>query len=265
LLVGDSLAGSLGVGLAADAARYNVELVNEGTPGCSVSMDQQIKVLWYQISPGAPCRGGDPQALLDQWRQWVQAFNPDVVLYLARGELFDQEVNGSWTNLTQPSFDRYVSARLTAATRVLGARGASVVLLTTPSYDSGEQGSGAPWPEDDPRRVAIDNALLTQVASAGSLHTAHTGALDNPGPVSVFNLESLFTPTGQYRSTVDGVTTRCSDGVHFTAAAGEWLAPRLLPKLASLGRTHQTSSPTGTWPGRPPAEVPGWWAKLPCG
>ena len=58
LLVGDSVAGSLGVGLARRRARYDVQLVNEGSPGCSVAMDQQIKVLWYTIPPGTPVPDG---------------------------------------------------------------------------------------------------------------------------------------------------------------------------------------------------------------
>jgi hypothetical protein len=267
LLVGDSIAGSLGVGLSAAAGRYGVELVNEGTPGCSVAMDQSVKVLWYTIAPGTPCRAGDPQALLDQWRQWVDAYNPDVVLYLARGELFDQEVDGQWSNLTTPSFDHYVSNRFTTAAKVLGSRGAAVVLLTTPAYDSGEQSTGQPWPEDAAQRVSIDNTLLRQAAGpvlTRELTSAGTRA-SAQGPVSVFDLESLFTPGGHYRAAVGGATMRCTDGVHFTAAAGEWLAPRLFPQLATLARAHHAVSPVGSWLGAPPPAVPGWWSKLPCG
>jgi len=164
LLVGDSVAGSLGVGLAALAPRYGVELVNEGSPGCSLSMDQLIRVLWYTISPGQPCRLGDPGALLAQWRRWVDTYNPDVVVYLARGELFDQELGGTWSDIESTSFDRYLQTRFEEAVRVLGARGARVVLLTTPYYDSGEQPSGTPWPEDAPDRVSIDNRIILSAA-----------------------------------------------------------------------------------------------------
>jgi hypothetical protein len=80
----------------------------------------------------------------------------------------------------------------------------------------------------------------------------------------VYALAQLLTPDGRYRDVVDGVPTRCQDGVHFDAAAGEWLAPRLLPEAVRLGAAHHAASPGGTWPGPMPASTPGWWQKLSC-
>jgi len=277
LLVGDSVAGSLGVGLDQVAARYGIQLVNEGAPGCSVSMDQLIKVLWYTLPPGTPCRTGRPAALLRQWRAWVDAYNPDVVLYLARGELFDQEVVGRWDNLGQRAFDGYLAGRFRRATAVLGSRGAAVVFLTTPYYDSGEQPSGAPWPEDDPSRVTADNAIIGRIARAtDTADGSHAGAPapdapagtpagPAPAPVTVYNLGALSSPDGHFAQDVDGVDLRCSDGVHFTAAGGEWLGRRLLPEVALLARAHHATSPNGLWPAALPPPVPSWWDKLPCG
>ena len=166
LLVGDSLAGSLGVGLAEEALPYNVQVVNEGSPACSVSMQTQIRVLFYTVSPNPPCDvGGDPNSLFDTWRTWVDEYNPDVVVYLGRGETFDQEVGGQWQNLGEPGFDEYVANRFRQAVAVLGSKGASVVLMTTPYYDSGESPSGAPWPEDAPARAALDNSTIRAVAA----------------------------------------------------------------------------------------------------
>jgi len=250
LLVGDSLAGSLGVGLGEVAPQYGVDLVNEGAPGCSVSMDQQIKVLDYTVTPGPPCAAGDPNALLAQWRRWVDTFNPDVVVYAARGELFNQEVDGRWENVGQPAFDRYLATRLAQAVAVLGSRGATVELLTAPVSDSG-QANGTAWPEDTPARVVADDEVIRQVAAADG--------------AEVFDLGSMVTPGNRYEQDVDGVGLRCQDGVHFTAAGGEWVAPKLLPEVARLGRDHQMASPGGTWPGTPPPVVPPWWQKLPCG
>jgi peptidoglycan/LPS O-acetylase OafA/YrhL len=137
LLVGDSMAGSLGVGLAEEARQYDMQIANEGTPGCSLSMQAQIRVLFYTVPPEAPCDvAGDPNSLLDTWRAWVDAYNPDVVVYLARGETFDQEIGGQWQNLGQSGFDSYLANRYRQAVAGLGSKGASVVLMTTPYYDS---------------------------------------------------------------------------------------------------------------------------------
>ena len=48
----------------------------------------------------------DPQHLLDVYRSQVQPFDPDVVVYLARSDIFDTDLDGSWQNVGQSSFDR---------------------------------------------------------------------------------------------------------------------------------------------------------------
>ncbi len=253
LLVGDSLAGSLGVGLALDARQYGVQVVNEGIPSCSASMQGEIQVLWYTVLPGAPCDvGGNPDSLFTTWRQWIDAYNPDVVVYLARGETFNQEVGGAWQNLGEPAFDSYVSSRFNSAAEALGSRGAAVVFLTVPYVDSGVSGAGTPWPEENPLRVQIDNAIMRGVAAASG------------GKVYVFDLNALVSPGGQYSPTVGSVNVRCSDGVHFSQSGGIFVGMELAPELAALGQAHAQSSPGGAWSGPLPPSTPSWFSELPC-
>jgi peptidoglycan/LPS O-acetylase OafA/YrhL len=258
LLVGDSIAGTLGIGLAGEARQYHVQIANEGTPGCSLSMQQQIRVLFYTEPPSAPCDvGSNPNSLFDTWRKWVDAYNPDVVVYLARGETFDQEVGGQWQNLGQPAFDSYVESRYRQAVSVLGSKGASVVLVTTPYYDSGTSPAGTPWPEDDPTRVTLDNSTMREVAAA-------TPAGSGAGRVYVFDLNAMVSPDHQFSATVDQINVRCGDGVHFTRSGGIYVGQRLAPELAALGQDHAVASPGGTWPGALPPSTPSWFSKLPC-
>jgi peptidoglycan/LPS O-acetylase OafA/YrhL len=264
LLVGDSLAGSLGVGLEQAAQAKGIWLVNEGSPGCSVSMDQLIQVLWYTLGPGPPCQQGNPQALLNQWRTWVDGFNPDVVVYLARGELFNQLSGGAWANVSQTAFGNVVAGRLASGLAVLGSKGASVVVMTAPVSNSGEQPSGAPWPEDAPARVVALNTIIRRVAAAAD-RPGLGGVGGAPRPrVSVYDLAALVSPNNAYTASVDGVDMRCTDGVHFTAEGGRLVAGQLLPELQVLGQAHHTLFPQGTWPGADPPAVPAWWQKLPC-
>jgi hypothetical protein len=256
LLLGDSIAGTLGIGLSKFESNDNVQIVNEGIPGCSISMSQEIKVLFYTIGPDKPCGVGNPGPLLAQWKQWIDTYNPDVVLYVARGETFDQEVGGQWENLGEPAFDQYVASRYRAAISVLGSRGATVVLMTTPYYDSGTAPSGSIWPEDDPTRVDIDNQIIK---AAAAQETTQTGR-----QVYVFNLGAMTSSDGQFASTVDGIPMRCSDGVHFTQSAGIFVGLQLLPDLAVLGHSHQSLSPSGAWAGKLPPSTPSWFPKLPC-
>ena len=258
LLVGDSIAGSLGVGLAQEAKQYDVQIANEGTPGCSLSMQSEIKVLFYTVTPDAPCDvHEDPDSLLNTWRSWVDAYNPDVVVYVARGETFDQEVAGQWQNLGEASFDNYLESRYRQAISVLGSKGAAVVLATTPYYDSGTSPTGTPWPEDDPARVETDNAAMRAVAAA-----APAGA--DGGRVYVFDLNALVSPQGKYSPTVGAVNVRCADGVHFTQSGGIFVGLRLAPELAALGRSHAGADPGGAWTGPLPPSTPTWFTSLPC-
>jgi len=272
LIVGDSVAGTLGVGLGRLSAQYGVVAVNEGSPGCSVSMDQLVQVLWYIAPPGTPCRQGDPSALLAQWRTWVDQWNPDVVVYLARGELLNQEVGSSWQHIGVPAFDTYLAGRFQDAVNVLGWRGAHVIMLTSPYYDTGVQPSGSVFPEDDPSRVVGDNRLIEQIATAlkGTSRTAAgrtvptASSRGGAGGVTVIDLGAWVSPGGRYATTVDGTHMRCADGVHFTVPGGEWVARRLLPEIAALGRPHQAASPSGSWTGNVAQVAPSWYAKLSC-
>ncbi|HXQ76544.1 MAG TPA: acyltransferase family protein [Acidimicrobiales bacterium] len=250
LLVGDSMAGSLGASLAPEASAYGVRIINEGQPGCAVSTDSEFQFLLYKNAPGPPCRIGRPDALLDQWKRWVDRYRPDVVVYLGRVDLMDQDFDGSWTSIGSPPFDRFLQGQLRRGVSILGSRGARVVLLTSPYYDSTVQTGGVSVPEDAPGRVTDDDRILAQVASS------------EPG-VTVFPFGNLVTPGGRYRQEVDGVDMRCDDGVHFSAAAGEVVAPRLLPVLVRLGHTvHLPTAPVAT---SVPAAVPSWYGKLQCG
>jgi len=258
LLVGDSIAGTLGVGLAHQAHQFDVQIANEGTPGCSLSMQGQIKVLFYSVAPDAPCDVGmNPASLFDTWRKWVDAYNPDVVLYLARGETFDQQVGGGWQNIGQAAFDSVLVDRYRQAVSVLGSKGASVVLLTTPYYDSGTSPAGTPWPEDAPARVTADNATMRQVAA-----TTPAGA--DGSRVYVYDLNAQVSPDHAFSPTVDQINVRCTDGVHFTRSGGIYVGQRLAPELAALGQAHAGASPGGGWPGPLPPSTPSWITNLPC-
>jgi len=250
LLVGDSMAGSLGASLAPEASEYGVRIINEGHPGCAVSTDSTFRFLLYTNPPGSPCELGKPNALLDMWQQWVDQYRPDVVVYLGRVDLMNQDYDGSWTSIGDPAFDSFLQSQLNRGVSILGSRGAKVVLMTSPYYDSTIQAGGVSVPEDAPGRVTMDDRILSAVISA------------HPG-VSLFPLGKVVTPTGQYQQDVEGVDMRCDDGVHFSADAGLVLAPRLLPFLIRLGHSVQVTAASDPVP--VPAVVPGWYQKLQCG
>ncbi len=253
LLVGDSMAGSLGVGLTAVAPQYGVEILNEGAPGCSLAEAEQVRVLWYVDPPGTPCQADNPSGVIDTYQSLVRQFDPDVVVYLSRSDTLDTQLDGVWQHLGQSTFDFWAEARYDEAVTALGSRGAHVVLLTSPYYDSGEAPDGSPWPENDPLRVITDNELL-----AASAH-------QDPGKASVFKLGAMLSPGNQFDASVGGVTARCADGVHMTVPGGELVAAKLLPKLVALGRSHAQLRTSQSRPALPVVGQPWWYSDLPCG
>ena len=159
--------------------------------------------------------------------------------------------------MTQAAFARGVGSRYQQAVGVLGSKGASVVLLTTPYYSSGTSPSGTPWPEDDPARVEDDDAIMRAVARSTA-----------PGPagnmVFVYDLNALVSPGRHFAATVGEVNVRFADGVHFSRSGGLFVGVRLVPDLVALGQAHAASSAGGAWPGRLPPSTPRWIPSLPC-
>ena len=128
-----------------------------------------------------------------------------------------------------PAYAAYVKEQLEQASQLVTATGAHMVFLTAPCTDEGEQPDGAPWPEDDPARLAAFNRLVREVVA------------EHPLTDSVVDLNAAACPGGKFASTVDGVVLRRSDGIHFTNAGGIWLAPKLMPPIVAAGRAQAAS------------------------
>ena len=237
LLVGDSVAVTIGFGLDEAQKPYNLTITDDGTIGCGVAVGPAVKVLGQEL-PTINATSGycfpDPPPPLQTWEQyWTQEIDrlhPNLVVLIAgRWEVVDRLYQGRWTNILDPTFAAYVKIQLQEAVTVATAGGAHLVLETAPCYDTGVQPSGAPWPEDDPRRLAVYNGLVRQVAAA------------NPASTTLQDLDADACPGGKYTPVMDGVQIRDpSDGVHFTLAVepngGTAMAPRLLPLWVTLGQ-----------------------------
>jgi hypothetical protein len=250
LLVGDSMAGSLGVGLGELAPGYNVELVNAAHPGCSVSEDGMIELTYFDAAPGAPCALDRPDRILAVWQSYVDAFRPDVVVYLARSDLLNQQIEGHWTWVGHRIFNLWFDARLRAMLSVFMSHGASVVLMTVPVS---EEPTLNERPQDNPIRIAREGKIL-RIAAAS-----------DPSRVLVYDLSALLTPDFRYRVSSNGLPLHCADGVHLTSEAGVVVAADLYPRLWALAATRRVPG-GGHWLGRSalPPTTPTWFTKLDC-
>jgi peptidoglycan/LPS O-acetylase OafA/YrhL len=242
LLIGDSVALTLGLGLGNPAveAKYNFVLSNKAILGCGVVNGPQIEVLGARDGTAPACDGSPPapgsppqnQPLPTQWLSNLNEVHPNVVVLLAgRWEVVDREYEGTWTNILNPKFAAYVKTQLELASQTVTSTGARMVFLTMPCTDAGEQPDGAPWPEDNPSRRAVYNKLVREVAA------------QHPKTDSVVDLDKVACPRGTYTATVHGVVIRRTDGIHFTDAGGEVLAPALIPPIVEAGRSQMAQAP----------------------
>jgi peptidoglycan/LPS O-acetylase OafA/YrhL len=213
---GDSLARSLVNGLPAHPGL----IVHDDTMmGCGLLLDSPYRY-FGSIQEQRPECAGWPRLL----QQAATTDGVDVVMILVgRWETMDRVHNGKWTHLGDPSFDEYVRGELDRTVGIAASGGARVVLATEPYNHRGERPDGELWPEDEPDRVDRWNALLREVAA------------EHPDTVQLIELGARLCPEGHFTKTVDGIAVR-SDGVHLTRDGVHWLAPWLLPQLASAAR-----------------------------
>jgi peptidoglycan/LPS O-acetylase OafA/YrhL len=242
LLIGDSTATTLGEGLgeASVEHRYRDVLTDDGILGCGVAIGPEVEIMGVRAEPAPICRGAPPapgtppdeQSLDNAWRHDMAVNHPNVVALLAgRWEVVDREYRGTWTNILHPAFAAYVKRQLEKASDLVTSAGPHIVFLTAPCTDEGEQPNGAPWPEENPARLAEYNKLVRQVAA------------EHPQTDSVADLNAAACPGGHYTTTLDGVTVRTvSDGIHFTPAGGVVLAPSVMPEIVAAGRAEATKS-----------------------
>jgi hypothetical protein len=254
LLVGDSLALTLGIGLqgaiTADPKTYaHLRIFNEGIPGCGVADGTTGVEQGATFIVAPPCTP-DPQSANcppggvfgpDQdvpcqawavaWADWVRQMKPNVVVLLAGGnEVKDRLYGGAMTSILDPKFAAYVESQLEKAVKIATARGALMVLMTEPCQSTGKQPNGEPWPEDNPARQAVYNSLLRKVAT------------EHPADVFLQDLDAGVCPGGSYAEDLNGVPVRQSDGLHFDmqpGTGGDYLAPAVLPYWLTLGHLQE--------------------------
>ena len=237
MLIGDSMAFTGALGLAPHAAGHGFVVANEGINGCGVVRGGPYRYFGAQRDMEARCEAW-PQA----WQDALARNHPvDVVaIVVGRWELMDRVRDGAWTNLFDPHFAAYVESEVDAAVTLAGSTGARVAVFTTPYYRRGIPRGGGLYPEDDPARVDVMNAILRRVAER---HAA-----------AVVDVGARLSPQGSYTRDVDGIRVR-SDGVHLTRQAGDVLAPLVFPQLAQFLATPPP-------PPAPPAPEPPPWPTL---
>ncbi len=228
LLLGDSMALTLGYGLKVQAKRWGATVDNQGQIGCDLDPNSTVNIEGSITKAAQGCAGWPTK-----WRKMIDTLDPDVVaVELGRWEVSDRIVDGHWTQIGQPAWDHLYAAELSQAIRILSSKGAHVVIFTLPYIaQTTEAPNGTPWDINQPVRTNDYNALVRLVVARSS------------GRASVFDLNRAIDPHGVYTSYLDGVRVRNPDDEHLSVLGGELLRPLILPSLVRLGLAHALAHP----------------------
>ena len=206
LLIGDSIALTLGIGLNTQSIhRFGVKEFDGGLLGCDLD-DVPVRLAGQVAPPTSECI---------HWRTTFPAavgrIRPDVVgVLLGRWEISDHFYNGHWVQVGDKSWDSHLLSELDDLVTILSAHGAKVILFTMPFIQLPvESPNGTPFSETNPARVVAFNRLVVNVAE----HHKDT--------VTLIDLNRLLDPSGHYQSIVDGVTVRWTDGVHISGSCDQ--------------------------------------------
>jgi peptidoglycan/LPS O-acetylase OafA/YrhL len=223
LIAGDSVALTLGYWLDPKQDTRGVQIRTEATLGCGLTGGTAHSD-GNDLATNEECSGWPLR-----WRKTVDEYQPSVAVVLVGAwDVVDHRINGDILPVGTDAWVLYMTHQLDTATDVLSARGARVVLLTSPCFGQPDSGLDGIPERSDPARLRALNDVLRTYAKA---HAAR---------VSLMDLHGFLCPRGTYTSTVDGVNARDPDGTHLSPDGSKlvwrWLARQL--RVAGLLRTQ---------------------------
>jgi hypothetical protein len=213
LIEGDSQATTLGVGLLQDTLFNDVDLRVGGIIGCGI-LGEVVNVQHDHTF-------GKGLTQCNQWQQIyldaVNKFDPQLVfLLIGRWEVSNHiSSDTTITNLYQAPVRQLIKENLAKAIDILSSRGAIVVVLTSPYFFTGFSSGTNLYPEDQPQRVNLLNAIEAQVVK------------ESGNKARLFNLNALCSKDGHYQRILHGIVLRTPDGVHFSLQGGAYLGKYL--------------------------------------
>jgi peptidoglycan/LPS O-acetylase OafA/YrhL len=226
LLLGDSVAYTLGDALAAAGAKDGVAVNTVGRLGCGMTTGIPLNSDGTLVQWGPGCADDTAQYQSGM----LSKYNPDTLMWLSTWETSDFEVDGRPLKFGTTAFDTWLLGEMERVRQLAADHGARLVFLTNPPT--------APNP-------------LRKVTASDSEKFVHLNDLyrrfadQHPSDVSVVDLTPIVCPGGKpCPTTVDGVVLRPKDGGHYDEAGATWVAPRLLGALYTQLRTQTKGSGT---------------------
>jgi peptidoglycan/LPS O-acetylase OafA/YrhL len=196
VVVGDSVAYTLFPGLRANERDSRLFFLTAAKTGCPLDIEATELHMEGQdpVRLDLPAYCNWPEV----WPAMIRRTDPDLVVALwGLWDLYDGDVNGTRLVVGTPEWTASKATKLDHALDELTARGARVVILTTPYLDTA------------PDRVDTLNALFRDVAAR------------RPHQVRVLDIQPAMSFLAPERW----------DGVHFTEVGADLLGRVLVPKI----------------------------------
>ena len=204
LVVGDSVAASLGVAMEDHAVEFGILAWNRSVVDCSL------------VPGGTTVRFRDgsyhenKHYCGETWAPEVGRFQPDIVFLLLGAPGFTEiRLSEAWVGPCDPEYDAWYRDRLREAVTTLGAAGARVVVGTAP----------------------VPAAFGPVVELTGCLNSVHQQVAAESPNAAVVDLGEYVCPGGTCHESIDGSDLR-PDGLHFegegAVIVSRWLTRQLL-------------------------------------
>jgi hypothetical protein len=199
LVIGDSLAFSLGLGAMIGEQRYDVEVANAAILECAFNTNGKIDQNGTIESQPPEC-----EHALSRWAHIARTLRAGVVIVeMGHRDKFNWVIHGHVTHFGQRAFDSYLQRQIDEYVRTFASVGTKVLFLSVPWAHFSPLRYGANPPEASARRHAMINAMLESTVRRF------------PGEAGYFNIDSVISPGNRYRGRLHGQLCRF-DGIHFS-------------------------------------------------
>ena len=216
MVVGDSVAQTMGRGLERWGPGHGIEVLNAGRLWCGIARGGRTGTTFGQRATAC-------EDWATRWTELATTFHPDVVVVLTT--VWDASVRQrdewgpDYIGPGDPRFDAFITSEWSESVRVLRATGARVAWLVPPC---------ALDPASDMGIKYAKVHYLAGVVAAGAV------------PI---DLAHRVCPNGKFRNELDGVDGIRPDGLHFSDPGADLVAAWLGPQLANPRLGMSVASP----------------------
>ena len=222
VLVGDSVALSLGIGLDDALAARGIQFEATSVPGCGVLRGVTLQENGLPHDWSVAC----DEAIFPALRTVVDTPpRPDLVLWLASWDAVDRDLDGTRVSLGTARGRAAFTQAVEHASALLTAKGARLMILTLPP----------PVPGLPPRLPGFDDPVRVHRLNDAYRKGGPTG----DGRVTVLDLEAIVCPDGECPVLVSGIELR-PDGSHFGPEGAAWVGTGLIDAVLACWRDPLT-------------------------